>query len=202
MSIIDQDGLLHLLYAANKTIGDILYASYDCDLDALSLLILDFSQKVSKAVREVAKVWNNEARDLCRAAAKTVHYAKLWMEHTFCLEFELDFESSIKKYQQAEKQVLKAISPDNYRIYWAQHRLLRLKGYCNYPMKMTMQKSYFECLDMAVKRMDEVKLTLKDIFTNQKDTFIDEVLIKVYDVVECIQQVCVDSDSKSKIFHQ
>ena len=61
-------------------------ASYECDLDELSLLVLEFSQKVCRAIREIGKVKNLEARNLCKAAAKTVHYAKLWMEHTFCLQ--------------------------------------------------------------------------------------------------------------------
>ena len=188
LTIIDNDGLLQLFSDANKIIGDILHASHDCGLDELSLLALEFAQKVSKAVREVAKKWNFQARDLCRAAAKTVHYARVWMEHTFCLEFEFDFESSIKAYQQAEKEVLRVVMPDKYRTYWAQHRLLRLKGYCNYPMKMTMQKSYFECLDLLTKRMDAAKTSLHGFFNCNDDAFIDNMLIKVYDIVECVQQ--------------
>ena len=72
-------------------------------------------------------------------------------------KYELDFETSIKTYQQAEKEVLKVVFENNYKVYWAKHRLLRLKGYCNYPMKMTMQKSYFECLDVASKSMATLK---------------------------------------------
>ena len=86
MTIIDKDSLAQLLFEANSLLGDILAASYECDLDELSLLVLEFSQKVCRAIREIAKVRNFEARNLCKAAAKTVHFAKLWMEHTFCLQ--------------------------------------------------------------------------------------------------------------------
>ena len=51
----------------------------------------------------------------------------------------------IKAFYETENEILRKIDSRKADIITVQHRLHRLIGYCCYPMKMTMNKSYFEC---------------------------------------------------------
>ena len=130
------------------------------------------------------------AKELCKISSKIIHDVQLWLPHTYCLHYEQNLENSIKAFQECEHKLVKTIQPKKAGTIKAQHRLYRLIGYCNYPMKMTMQKSYFQCLALALKRIATLEKNVEKIFNTGSDTsnLEDLIVLDIFDIIECVQQ--------------
>ena len=57
-------------------------------------------------------------------------------------------------------------------------------------MKMTMQKSYFQCLAIATKSMSALERNVEKIFNPDVDTthLQDIIIMDCFDTIECVQQ--------------
>ena len=96
-----------------------------------------------------------QLKNLCVTASDVVVTLRKVASHNLCQKYEDRMARAVKSYQEAESELMSSLLDDELgtALQTMTHRLHRLNGLCQYSLKSTMSKSYFDTLEHTKKRI-------------------------------------------------